>query len=173
LVKDLLDFTQARLGGGIPVEPKRLDWHTFAESVVEEVQASFPERDIRLKAEGNGDGEWDPDRIAQVVTNLVSNAVKYSPPQTTVSVRTRGDGSWVMLEVHNQGTPIAPEAHARLFEPMQRATSQIDKSGRSVGLGLYIVKQIVDAHGGTIEAKSDADEGTTFTVKLPRRAPQG
>jgi signal transduction histidine kinase len=138
---------------------------------MEEVQASFPERDLVVTAQGNGQGAWDADRMAQVVTNLVSNALKYSPPDTPVSVRTRGDGDQVELEVHNEGAPIPPEALGRLFQPMQRASSQGDTAGRSVGLGLYIVDRIVQAHGGTIAVKSTEGEGTTFTVRLPRLAP--
>ncbi|HZH75080.1 MAG TPA: ATP-binding protein [Archangium sp.] len=171
MVKDLLDFTQARLGGGIPVEPRPLDLHALTWQVMEEVRASFPERDIVVTAQGNGQGAWDADRMAQVVTNLASNALKYSAPDTPVRVRSRGDGDQVELEVHNEGAPIPPEALGRLFQPMQRASSQGDTAGRSVGLGLYIVDRIVQAHGGTIAVKSTEAEGTTFTVRLPRLAP--
>jgi signal transduction histidine kinase len=170
MVKDLLDFTQARLGGGIPVHPRPLKLHTFTRQVVEEVRASFPEREIEVEAQGEGEGSWDSDRLAQVVTNLLTNALKYSPEGTPVRVRTRGEGDWVELAVHNGGAPIPPEALGRLFLPLQRATADVDKAGRSVGLGLYIVKQLVEAHRGTIEVKSSAQEGTTFTVRLPRRA---
>jgi signal transduction histidine kinase len=86
-----------------------------------------------------------------------------------VTIRTRGDGDTVTLEVHNEGTPIPQERIAQLFEPLQRGTTQADKLGRSVGLGLYIVKHIVEAHGGTIAVVSSKEAGTTFTVRLPRR----
>ncbi|WP_309892677.1 PAS domain-containing protein [Archangium sp.] len=171
MVKDLLDFTQARLGGGIPVVPRPLDLHDLTWQVMEEVRASFPERDLVVTAQGNGQGAWDADRMAQVVTNLASNALKYGTPDTPVSVRTRGDGDQVELEVHNRGAPIPPESLGRLFQPMQRASSRGDTAGRSVGLGLYIVDRIVQAHGGTITVKSTEAEGTTFTVRLPRLAP--
>jgi PAS domain S-box-containing protein len=171
MVKDLLDFTQARLGNGIPVHPRPLDLHAFARLVVEEVQASFPERTIEVRAEGDGRGEWDADRLAQLVTNLVTNALKYSPDDTPVSVRTRGLAEGVELTVHNGGAPIPPESLGRLFAPMQRGSSKTDSSGRSVGLGLYIVRHIVVGHGGTVDVKSSAEEGTTFTVVLPRRPP--
>ena len=172
MVKDLLDFTQARLGGGIPVTPRPLDLHALTWQVMEEVRANFPERDLVVTAQGNGQGAWDADRMAQVVTNLASNALKYSPPDTLVSVRTRGDSDQVELAVHNRGAPIPPEALGRLFQPMQRASSQGDAAGRSVGLGLYIVDRIVQAHGGTIDVKSTEGEGTTFTVRLPRLVPE-
>jgi PAS domain S-box-containing protein len=177
MVKDLLDFTQARLGSGIPVTPGPLDLHAFTWQVLEEVRASFPERDLVVTTQGDGQGVWDADRMAQVVTNLATNALKYSPPDTPVSVRTRGDGDQVELEVHNGGAPIPSEALGRLFQPLQRATTRGDTAGRSVGLGLYIVDRIVQAHGGTIAVKSTEGEGTTFTVRMPRlccqRQPEG
>ena len=168
MVKDLLDFTQARLGGGIPLVRRPTDLHALIRETVEEVRANNPERELRVEAHGEGGGTWDGDRLAQVVQNLASNAVKYSPPGTPVTVRSRGDGDGVELEVHNAGTPIAPEALGRLFQPMQRATALPDSVGRSVGLGLYIVAEVVRAHGGQVEVSSSEKAGTTFTVRLPR-----
>ncbi|HZH12827.1 MAG TPA: PAS domain-containing protein [Archangium sp.] len=172
MVKDLLDFTQARLGGGIPLVPRPTNLHTLIRETVEEVQASHPERELRVEAQGEGGGSWDGDRLAQVVQNLASNAVKYSTPGTPITVRSRGDSERVELEVHNSGVPIAPEALGRLFQPMQRATAQPDSTGRSVGLGLYIVAEVVRAHGGRVEVTSSQAGGTTFTVRLPRRGSQ-
>ncbi len=173
LVRDLLDFTQTRLGGGIPLQRRELDLRELARQVVEEVQAAHPERELRVEARGSGQGAWDADRIAQVLTNLASNAVSYSPAGTPVTVRVRGEGEDVVLEVHNLGTPIPREALGRLFEPMQRAAQGVDLTSRSVGLGLYIVDQLVRAHGGTVEVRSTAEEGTTFTVRLPRGTGRG
>jgi signal transduction histidine kinase len=172
MVKDLLDFTQARLGGGIPLTPRPMDLHTLVRETLEELQAAYPERDLRVAAQGEGSGTWDADRLAQVVQNLTSNALKYSPAGTPVTVRSRAEGDRVELQVHNEGEPIGPEALARLFQPMQRATSQADSSGRSVGLGLFIVRHIVEAHGGTVRVESTAEQGTTFSVQLPRSAPK-
>lgn len=115
----------------------------------------------------DGRGEWDPDRLAQVVQNLVTNALAYSPQATPIQVHTRGEEGWVALSVRNAGAPIAIERIERLFEPLQRATTEIGNASRSVGLGLYIVKQIVNAHGGTVEVRSNQDD-TVFTVRLPR-----
>ncbi len=102
------------------------------------------------------------------MTNLISNALKYGSPDAEVVLRTQGAQDWVQLEVHNQGTPIAPDLVPVLFEPMQRGT--LPHSDKSVGLGLYIVKDIVSAHGGSIEVTSTADAGTLFSVRLPRTA---
>ncbi|HVG58267.1 MAG TPA: ATP-binding protein [Hyalangium sp.] len=168
MIRDLLDFTQVRLGGGIPVEVKPLDLHAHAEHVLEELEHSHAEHRLMLTQEGDTRGEWDPDRIAQVITNLVGNALKYSPPGTPVGVRTRGEGDTVLFEVHNQGAPIAAELLPALFKPLSRGAGKVDMETRSIGLGLYIVESIVRAHGGSIEVRSTQEEGTRFTVRLPR-----
>ena len=168
LVKDLLDFTQARLGGGIPLRPGPMDLHALVRQVVEEVEVAYPERQLEVRQKGEARGEWDSDRIAQVVINLVTNALKYSPEDTPVRIITREEESHVSLSVCNAGAPIPSEKLTSIFEPLQRATAEVDKSGRSVGLGLYIVKHIVEAHGGTIDVTSTEAEGTRFTVRLPR-----
>lgn len=168
MIRDLLDFTQARLGGGIPIAPRPTDLHEITRQSVEEVQASFPGRRVALAAEGDASGRWDPDRLAQVVGNLVTNAIAYSPPDSAVGVCTRGDGDRVVLEVTNEGTPIAPEALSGLFLPFRRGHASAAASEGSIGLGLYIVEQIVAAHGGTVDVESAAGRATTFRVILPR-----
>jgi signal transduction histidine kinase len=172
MIRDLLDFTRARQGAGIPVYPKPVDLHEVVHAVVDEVHAAAPERRIDAEYTGSGAGTWDPDRLAQVLSNLMGNALQYSPPDTGVRVVSRGEESGVVLEVHNQGAPIPPERQPRIFEPLERGVEQPeDRSGRSIGLGLYIVRSIVHAHGGSVEVRSTAGEGTTFTVRLPRHAP--
>ncbi|HEX8824601.1 MAG TPA: PAS domain-containing protein [Archangium sp.] len=173
MVRDLLDFTQARLAGGIPLHPRPTSLHDLARSVVDEVQGTHPERDVHLVLEGDLQGQWDPDRLSQALTNLLINAVKYGTEGTPVSLRAREVGDSVHIEVHNRGTPIPQEQLGRLFAPMQRGTNQQDTGGRSVGLGLYIVEQIARAHGGRIEVRSTLEEGTTFTLRLPRRPQPG
>jgi PAS domain S-box-containing protein len=168
MVRDLLDFTQARLGGGLKIERSAMDLHTLVRGVVEEFQATHSARALRLEQTGSGDGQWDGDRLAQMLGNLVGNALKYSPPDTPVTVRSGGEAGHVWLEVHNGGAPIASAALPRLFQPLQRAVEGIDRLSRSVGLGLYIVEQIARAHGGDVQVRSSAPEGTTFTVRLPR-----
>lgn len=168
MVKDLLDFTQARLGTGIPVNRVKMNLHDVAAQAVEEVQLSFPERQLTLVRSGSGEGSWDADRLAQALSNLLLNAVKYSPPESTVSVKVREDGPDAVIDVQNSGDPIAPDFLPRIFDPMQRGSVETDKVGRSIGLGLFIVKSIADAHGGSVTATSSAQTGTTFTLRLPR-----
>ncbi|WP_395845781.1 ATP-binding protein [Cystobacter fuscus] len=174
MIKDLLDFTQARLGGGLRIERRPMDMHQLIQGVMDEVEVAWPEREIRLQRQGDGQGEWDADRMAQVVQNLVTNAIKYSPAESPVYVTLHGEEAEVILSVANQGPPIPADKLTSIFEPMQRATAEVDKAGRSVGLGLYIVKRILDAHEGRIEVVSTPQEGTRFTVWLPRQAaPRG
>jgi signal transduction histidine kinase len=171
LIRDLLDFTQARMGGGIPVRPAPQDLHEVTLQVVEEARVAHAERTIQVTQSGDGRGEWDADRLAQVVSNLLTNALKYSPDGSQVGVETRGEAERVELRVHNTGEPIAPDLLPRIFEPLRRGKRRVNKSDRSIGLGLYIVRELVLAHGGTVEVSSTEAEGTTFTVSLPRTPP--
>ncbi|WP_224247826.1 hybrid sensor histidine kinase/response regulator [Hyalangium gracile] len=169
MIRDLLDFTQARQGGGIPLNRQPMDLHELVHTVVDELQVIHSDRTIHVEQAGDGKGEWDPDRLMQVIGNLMGNALQYSPPNTPVKVTTRGEVDAVVLEVHNSGDPIEPDVLPRIFEPMERGSHlQAVRAGRSIGLGLFIVRHIVLAHGGRVSARSLADEGTTFTVLLPR-----
>ncbi len=168
LIGDLLDFTQARLGDGIRINRKCTCIGELTCQVLEEIRAAWPERDIQVSHSGDGEGKWDPDRLAQVMTNLVTNALRYSPPGTPVRVSTRAEVESVAIEVHNLGKPIPQDLLPHIFEAMKRGPQDGERSGRSVGLGLYIVQQIVRAHGGSVSVRSTEAEGTTFTVLLPR-----
>jgi PAS domain S-box-containing protein len=168
MIRDLLDFTQARVGGGIPISRAALDIHALAAQAVEEVRAAHPERRLVTLQHGDGTGSWDGDRINQVLVNLLSNALHYGEPDGAVTVTTRGERDQVVIEVHNGGEPITPEVAAVLFTPMKRGTSDSTRSGRSIGLGLYIVKAIVDGHHGTVAVRSSRESGTVFSVCLPR-----
>jgi PAS domain S-box-containing protein len=172
LTRLLLDFARARLGGGITLEPRRCDLHELLQKVSHEFRIAYPDRAMQCDQEGEPTlGTWDPDRLAQVVSNLVENALKYSPPDTLVRLTARGLKDQVVLEVHNQGKPIPTELMPHIFEPFRRGPQSSRTAKTSYGLGLYIVQQIVLAHGGTIDVRSDIEEGTTFTVTLPRVSP--
>jgi PAS domain S-box-containing protein len=167
MIHDLLDFTQARLGGGLTAQRLPGDFHAIVRQVVEESQVSNPGRALRLKQTGDGRGQWDADRLAQLVSNLLSNALHYSPPDSAIRIETRGEPEHLVLVVHNAGEPILPEVLPRLFQPMQRGVAGVSDV-RSVGLGLYIVDQVVRVHGGSVSVMSSREEGTAFTVRLPR-----
>lgn len=167
LIDDLLDFTQARLAGGLPIHATSADLHAICRQVVDELAISHPDRTLEHRCEGDGSGHWDPDRLAQVIGNLALNAISYSPPDTTVCVRTRGDAASVVLEVHNRGPAIAAAMLPILFEPFQRGDRKQGHE-RRIGLGLFIVRHIVAAHGGTVDVQSRDPDGTTFFVELPK-----
>jgi phosphoserine phosphatase RsbU/P len=167
LIADLLDYTQARLGG-IRVDRVAANLHAIVRQVADELTLAHPERTIEVIQDGDGQGEWDPDRIAQVIGNIVSNAIHYSSPGTAVRLTVHDEGPSAIVTVHNEGKPIPLERLPQVFEPLQRAATELTQTTRSVGLGLYIVKHIVEAHGGTVSIESSAELGTTLTVRLPR-----
>lgn len=166
MIADLLDLTRGRLGGGIPIEPTQTDLGHIVRRVIDELELAHPSRRIVLEASGTFEGHYDEVRLAQVASNLIGNALQHSPPESDVivSLLNRGDGG-IVFETKNGGPPIRPELLSHLFEPFVRSTT----SSRGLGLGLYIVAEVVRAHGGTIQVTSAAAEGTTFTVTLPRK----
>ncbi|WNG62774.1 GAF domain-containing protein [Archangium gephyra] len=176
MITDLLDFTRGRLGGGIPSVPEPMNLQQLCRHLLEELEASHSGRELRLEAAGNLLGEWDPDRLAQMVGNLCKNALDYSPEDTPVDLVLHDEGDTVCLEVHNTGAPIPPDQLPHVFEPFRQATMDRRMPTSGLGLGLFIVEQIAHAHGGTVTVRSTEAEGTTFTVKLPRhsrRSPAG
>ncbi len=169
MIGTLLDFTGSRFAGALPVAPVATDLHDVCRNVVGELRAASPGRSIELELEGDGRGTWDPARMAQVVSNLVGNALQHGARHAPVRVSVSGDDRTVVLAVENQGPAIAPELMPGLFEPFFRGPAPRDTSrGRGLGLGLYIVRQVVDAHGGTVDVDSSEERGTAFTVRLPR-----
>jgi signal transduction histidine kinase len=110
---------------------------------------------------------WDPDRISQVVSNLVSNAATYATEATPISVELVGSDQDASLRVRNEGPPIPEAQLSKLFEPFERASRKTRSPSEGLGLGLFIADQVVRAHGGRIEAKSDST-ATVFEVHLPR-----
>jgi len=167
MIGDLLDFTRGRLGGGIPLSRRSANLRHICRHVLDELEAGHPGRELRLKADGHFMGEWDPDRLAQVVGNLGKNALDYSSEGTPVEFSLYNEGNSVRLEVHNAGAPIPADRIPHLFEPFRRGPQDENHLTHGLGLGLYIVQQIVQSHGGTIEVRSTVADGTTFTVRLP------
>ncbi len=165
MVSDLLDFTQARLGGGLQVQPRHTELTVVLHAVTNEIELAFPARRLEIDEEPGLSGQWDPGRLAQVFQNLITNALKYSFEYTPVRIVTRREGTQAAISVHNVGEPIAASKLATVFEPFERA-GLADSSTRSVGLGLHIVRQVVNAHHGTVDVQSSEAEGTTFTVRL-------
>lgn len=165
LVDDLLDFTSARVGPGLPVRIRTLDLHRVVLRAVDELSVAFPGRVVACCQDDSG-AAADADRLAQLIGNLVSNALTYGDPNGVVTVSAGVRGGFASLSVHNTGLPISLDLIDRLFEPMVQGVTE-GGSRRSVGLGLYIVQAIAKAHGGTVVVSSTVQTGTTFTVKFP------
>ncbi|MCY1030480.1 PAS domain S-box protein [Corallococcus sp. BB11-1] len=172
MLRDVLDFTQARLGGGIPMASQAVDLLELVRQVMDEIQQAHPDRRLEVDHRGDAHLSCDPDRLAQVITNLVNNALAYGDAHCPVRVRLRGQTGTVTLAVHNQGRPIPQDLMPHLFEPLKRAEAREgNRAAHGLGLGLFIVKHIVDAHAGRLRVRSNAQDGTTFLVHLPRRPP--
>jgi PAS domain S-box-containing protein len=168
MIGQLLDFTRARLGGGFAIERAELELAELCREVIAEVAIVHPDR-VRLVADGDTRGRWDRDRLAQVVQNLVGNAIQHGAPESAVEVRVADDGERVCLTVHNDGPAIPDAILPAIFEPFRRGSGKRDSSKtESLGLGLYISHELVAAHGGEISVRSTEQEGTTFAVRLPR-----
>jgi sigma-B regulation protein RsbU (phosphoserine phosphatase) len=164
LISDLLDFTEAKLGRGLKVQPREADLHQALAECVSELGIAFPDRAVRHEAAGPGACRADPERIAQAVGNLVANAASHGAPQRPITVRSEGGGARFRITVHNEGPEIPAALMPRLFEPMVRGS---DVRAQGVGLGLFIVHEIVAAHGGSVHATSSAADGTDFIIELP------
>lgn len=162
MVTDLTDYARAGQGP-IPVVPRDVDLGKLTGEIVAECcQLEGGDR-IELQKTGDLNGQWDPNRLGQAISNLIRNAITHGEGPVAVRVLERGDR--VELQVHNGGEPIPAERLPQMFQPFERGSND----GRGLGLGLYIVRAIADAHGGSVEAASTRAEGTTFRLSLPRR----
>ena len=174
MISDLLDFTGAGLGGVMPTSPAPMDLGKLCSEVIDEMRAAYPQRTIRYDARGDLAGHWDPARLRQLVSNLMGNAIQHGGDTSPIDLKASGEGPGVQLTVHNSGPPIPHNLLPTIFDPLVRDQSpELQKQRRpgSIGLGLYIAREVVTAHGGSIEVKSSAEEGTLFTVRLPRKRP--
>jgi sigma-B regulation protein RsbU (phosphoserine phosphatase) len=167
LISDLLDFTMARLGSGLTVTNKLIDLHDAIADFVDELSHSFPDNVVKHRRAGEGQCQLDPDRLFQLIGNLVANAVAYGTPSGLITIVSTIDPDNFSVSVHNDGPPIPDELLPTLFEPMTRG-DQITGDIKSVGLGLFIVQQIAKAHQGALTVSSNLEDGTTFSFIAPR-----
>lgn len=172
IVDRLLDLTRVRLGSGIPVIKAPMDMGFVSRQLVDEMRTRYPDRTFTLDISGPTEGVWDKPRIGQVFSNLLGNAVQYGFRDSPINVALKGEADEVVLSVHNDGVPIPPDAIARIFESLVRGGEEMGEdsapSSINLGLGLYITKEIIAAHGGTIGVTSSEKEGTVFTAHFPR-----
>ncbi|WP_420474532.1 ATP-binding protein [Noviherbaspirillum sp. ST9] len=171
ILDNLLDFTRSRTGGGIQINPRPADLAGISEQVADEFRFSHPDRTIATEVIGDVAGRWDVPRIGQVYQNLIGNALQHGAKDSGVTVRTSGGADGVEIAVHNHGKAIPESAFAGLFDPLHRyANASTEEADRThLGLGLYIVREIVHAHGGSVAVRSTAGDGTTFLVRLPNK----
>lgn len=167
LIAQLLSFATVR-GAGLSLQLRDADLRDVASTTIENLRLTFPDCDLHLLAHGNTSGCWDTDRLSQVFQNLLTNACEHGEPGTPIRLELRDEGSMVEARVHNFGAPISEEDQRQLFQPYRRATRRTG----GLGLGLYIAHSIARAHEGTLDVTSSAREGTTFTLRLPRRGPK-
>lgn len=167
MLDELVEVTEVRGGSGVQLARSLVDLGVLAESVAEEILVAHPTAAITCSASGENEGLWDADRLSRVVQNLLGNAVNHGAPESPISVAVTSVGEDSVLVVHNQGRPVPELLRASLFDPFRRSRPN---GGKGLGLGLYITRELVKAHGGEISFTSSAEEGTTFTVRLPRTA---
>lgn len=166
MIGQLLDLTSVRVGNGLPVKRTTIDLANVARGVASEVQTANPERRLVTDIAGDTNGQWDADRLSQVFSNLLCNAMQYGGTSEVVLRVDGRDEHCARFEVHNEGA-IPEDQLPWLFDPFRRGAT-MSTGAQGLGLGLYIAKQIVLAHGGQIAVDSTPASGTTFQVSLPR-----
>jgi phosphoserine phosphatase RsbU/P len=171
IIRALVDYTLVQVGSGIPLHRRSTDLSAVVLAVAEEAEAAHPGRTVTVVAPAQVRGEWAPDRLGQALANLLGNALQYGQEDLAVRVICRTEGAAGILEVTNEGPPIPGELVPHLFEPFRRGSDERSQRRKGLGLGLFIAQQIVHAHGGRIEVRSEAPAGTTFTVRIPVGAP--
>ena len=168
MIEQILDLTRSRLAGGMTMNLATMDLRTMLEGVIEELRTAHPERTVELRCASQLSGTWDRDRLEQVFSNLISNAIHYGAVDRPINVDVRIEGRAIVVDVHNEGEPIAETVQAELFNPFRRGSRDSrTRTTEGLGLGLYISREIVMAHTGDISIQSGPSIGTTFRVSLP------
>jgi signal transduction histidine kinase len=166
IIDDLFDLARVRLGGGLAMEPQDADFQVTAQRVISEHQQAHPARTIDFRPEGDLKGCWDERRLEQVLSNLVANAERHGAADAPIVIRAAGTSDEVTFSVQNRGV-IAADVLPVLFDPFRSGREKAARQG--LGLGLFIVRHVVEAHEGSIEVTSSEEAGTMVSVRLPRR----
>jgi signal transduction histidine kinase len=166
LIDNVLDFARGRLGGGLTVTRRAAPLEQALRHVVAEMRAGHPGRAIDESYALQRPVDCDPDRLSQLLSNLLANALTHGAADRPVELRARATPEALELEVVNAGDPIPAGTMAKLFEPFERGG--LRPSAQGLGLGLYIASEIARAHGGILDARSTAEQ-TTFTFTMPLR----
>lgn len=171
MVNDLLEYGRTQLGGNLIIKRHVVDMQRICQAVMAEARAAYPDCEFVLQPSGNLTGSFDEARLQQVFANLLNNAARYSEPEKPITMSVTGKADLIAIEVHNFGPVIPARSLEAIFEPLVQLVKETEHSKpstHSVGLGLYIAREITQAHGGTIKAESSEHSGTVFTVLLPR-----
>jgi signal transduction histidine kinase len=173
MVDDLIGYTRTELGSGMPIKLAQTDIRTVCRSAIEDASSTFPGSEFELSLEGELDGMFDKVRLHQLFTNLLVNAAKHGAEGGPVRVHVVGDLETVRVDVTNHGPAIPQSAWREIFQPLVQLSTNASDDLRdrrtSLGLGLYVAREIATLHGGSIEVQSTPEDGTTFTVCLPRK----
>lgn len=171
LINDLLDYTRTRSGHGLTVSRSTCDLRRICEEAMDAAGATNPQQQFTADLVGDLVLQADEKRIEQLLSNLLNNAVQHGGQGAPVSLAAHGDADAVFVSVKNLGRPIPPASLKTIFEPLVQGSqteSETDLARGSIGLGLFIVREIVRGHKGTIDVASSEASGTMFTVRLPR-----
>ncbi len=175
MIQDLLDFTRSRLGAQLPMKAAPADLEAIARQVVDELSALNPDATVAFRTSGNLAGAWDRERVMQLLSNLLDNAIRHRTGGEPVTVELGGADDRVSISVHNVGAVIPPAEQEAIFDPLRRGVNQAPipptvGSSAGLGLGLYIARQIAISHGGDVRLTSTAETGTRFVATLDRIA---
>jgi signal transduction histidine kinase len=172
MIKDLLEYAGAQIGRKIPIKPTAANMGSICQAALDEVRLGYPDVVFNSDVSGNLDGFFDPARFQQVFSNLLNNAAKYSNEGIPITLSAGKESETIIVQVKNIGLPIPPESLQVIFNPLVQLSDSESMSNSqpstSLGLGLFIAREIVEGHNGTIEVSSSETDGTTFTVRLPQ-----
>jgi len=173
MVNDMLEYARTQLGSGIPIARHATDVQDVCKAAVDDVRIAHPDSVIELRTSGTLTGSMDSARLQQALTNLLINAVQYRAKEHPIMVSAVGDHDEIIMQVQNHGPVIPADSLQAIFNPLVQLSGDGHQEGRpstSLGLGLFIAREITQAHGGTITAESSEEAGTTFTIRLPNSA---
>jgi signal transduction histidine kinase len=172
LIADLLDYTRSRLGAGIPIERSACDVGDVCREALDSIQASYPRHGFVLSTSGDLTADVDSAKLEQALGNLLANAAQHGEAGGQVGLSASGGADAIALKVSNKGSPIPAEALRSVFEPLTQfqdpAHDPDERSQTSMGLGLFIVREIVNGHLGAVTVESSFENGTIFTIQLPK-----
>lgn len=174
MVNDLLEYARTQLGSGMPIARGQTDVQHICKAAIDEVSMAYPDCRFELNTSGDLAGSFDIGRLRQALINLLTNAVHYRAKEHPVMISAAGEQDAIIIRVQNRGPVIPRDSLQAIFNPLVQLTGDGQQEGRpttSLGLGLFITREITEAHEGTIVAESSESSGTIFTIRLPKAPP--